>query len=362
VFGLSGRGIFLALLEGRLRFTFGLFGDRRPPAPADPLEFVLNPEPPVFRPPVAPTVTNPFGIPGFGTATSRLPQTSDAVFRKSIASRAFNLGGLLIFGLEIFIEAANRKQKKKIDDITQRDEEEQLRRDRARARDLEIFTIESRADLPTINPDAPEISPDLDPVRPIFLPEPASPRPDVLFPLEFPIEIEFPPPSFETAPAPSAPDVSPAIPNPDLEPVVQPVRFPDPGQFESPNPFGAVGQQPFEFPLEVPLIIGDLLERADPFAQPDLTPLESPSVPSPLQVPTPGLDARVDPFAFDQPLSQPFTTPTTSASVDRCKPRKCEEDLEEPRTECFKGLYRESILSTDFTAWTEIDCLTGREL
>jgi hypothetical protein len=50
------------------------------------------------------------------------------------------------------------------------------------------------------------------------------------------------------------------------------------------------------------------------------------------------------------------------AQTDKCPARRCDDDLDEPRTQCFKGLYREGPLETDFTQWVEIDCITGREV
>jgi hypothetical protein len=46
----------------------------------------------------------------------------------------------------------------------------------------------------------------------------------------------------------------------------------------------------------------------------------------------------------------------------QCKPRKCRDDENDPRTECFKGLYKEGRIDTDFTQWAEVDCESGKEL
>jgi len=98
--------------------------------------------------------------------------------------------------------------------------------------------------------------------------------------------------------------------------------------------------------------VGDLLPEV-------LTPVNTPTVP----LLPPGLAAP--PLTPDLSLDLATATQTatqTQTKTDKCKPRKCDDDLEEPRTECFKGLYRENLAETEFTQWVQIDCLTGRDL
>jgi len=89
-----------------------------------------------------------------------------------------------------------------------------------------------------------------------------------------------------------------------------------------------------------------------------LTRVKTPSVSS-----TRGLirDARLTPDLGFAPQTETRTRQDTKTK--RCKPcKKCREEEDTPRDECFKGLYRENALETEFTQWVEIDCLTGREL
>jgi hypothetical protein len=53
--------------------------------------------------------------------------------------------------------------------------------------------------------------------------------------------------------------------------------------------------------------------------------------------------------------------PQLASSAGECKPRKCQDDENDPRVECFKGLYKEGHIDTDFVPWIEIDCVTGKE-
>lgn len=351
--GLSGRGIFVGVLEGRFGFEWQFGGGSRRRTPPLGSEFVLDAEPPVFRR-VPITTGNPFGIPGFGGPLSRIPQAPDVVFRPGIAGKAFNIGGLLVFGLDIFVRAALKKQQKDIDEQFESLEELERRRQRVSARDRAIRTIGEivgTADLPTINPDRPDL-PFPDVIAPVRIPLPQSLPESVPLPREVPLEITFPTISPAPLPFPLSTPGPLAIPSP----VPAPVNFPNPGQFETPNPFGQPSPTPFEFPTQFPF----------PFAEPFPSPL---TTPEPLSVPSPGAQpdfqaipdtgASTRPTAFTSPRTAPAPTANT---VDRCPPRTCEDELDEPRAECFKGLYREGVLDTDFTAWQQIDCLTGKEI
>jgi hypothetical protein len=79
-----------------------------------------------------------------------------------------------------------------------------------------------------------------------------------------------------------------------------------------------------------------------------LTGVQSGSVPSPVG------SASVTQFPFSQASLQQETS--------QCRPRRCDDELEEPRNRCFKGLYVEGLTSTEFIQWSPVDCLTGREL
>ncbi len=352
-------------------FTPGFESFPRTPAPAPPpfgpkaskdfgsSAFVFDPKRPIFEIPGVPRgpVANPFGIPGIFPSTR--PQPADVVFKKGVrlgGTRIFGIGSVIIFGLEVAIDILNRRQKQKIDQITEDSDEDLAGRARRRARESELILIENTADLPTINPDRPDL-PLPDVIAPVRIPLPDR-LPDALPQRAAPLEIEFPLPGTLPSQVPSPIGEPLPIEIPIPSPLAAPVEFPNPGQFEIENPLQLPGLSPFQFPLDDPFSVGD-----------PLTGVEPRSVPSPVPQPGAGVDPSVAPFSFDQPTGQPagFTAPQTAPAptgetVDRCKPRTCEDELEEPRVECFKGLYREGVLGTDFTAWQQIDCLTGREI
>lgn len=306
-------------------------------------------------------VTNPFGIPGFGTNT--IPGKPDVVFKRGVtfgAGRLFGVGGLIITAAELLIDQIEKKQER---DIERRmdDADEAAAAKIRRQREVDIFAADVLVNAPAGTVDFPMSPPDV-PAEPfrvfprIPLPEPVTPTPQTQ-PLPEPLpEIQFPEVEFGIGTTPAVQPAPLVIPNP--TPVPAPVSQPFPGQFESPSPFGEPSPEPLISPIDTSILIGDLL--------PDVSTAPLTGV-GPGVLPSAG--TGVLPVGQIQPLNQssfaaqPFPTPSpTGTPVDRCPPRTCEDDLDEPRLECFKGLYRENLLDTDFTAWTEIDCITGKEL
>lgn len=67
--------------------------------------------------------------------------------------------------------------------------------------------------------------------------------------------------------------------------------------------------------------------------------------------------------SLSQQLAQQTLT-QTQASAARCPPCKKGKEREKPRDRCYKKLVKESVYPSwdESYEWTEIDCLTGREL
>lgn len=200
--------------------------------------------------------------------------------------------------------------------------------------------------VPTTPPVRPEIRPDIAPtigspspdIQPPTVPEPtATPRggrspvagTEVL-PTGLPGEVSFP----SGAPAP--------FPNPVPTPTPTPIGTPGFGVPGTVSPFPG----PVSFPVPPPV--------ATPFRQPVSDPVEFASPFEPLTAFEVGEVELPNPTAFAQPQPQP---------QQRCRPCP-KDDPPEPRTSCFKGLYKEGRMDNeiDFTEWAEIDCETGEEL
>lgn len=194
---------------------------------------------------------------------------------------------------------------------------------------------------------------------PSDLPDPAEPLPEIFVRpdiIEIPVRapaVPEPLPEFIEIPDVPAPQVEVEV-IPDIQipaPVVRPIAVPAAAPV---RPLEIVFPTFFDVPLfrtpTVPLPIG---------TPPDLTPI-APGVPPSL---VPGLATTIGtslaPLA--DPLAEPQPQPDAKCV---CPPRRCDDevDQDQPRTQCFKGLYREGPLETDFTKWTEVDCFTGREL
>jgi hypothetical protein len=320
--------------------------------PPGALNFRAPPNP--VTPPVPQTQIGPFRFPNV------IPQGADVVLKKGATvgvGRLFGVGGLIISAAQILVDELEERQLERMQDILDEQDELQRDKDRRRARDSVVETIPvGRADAPPggfpDEPQAPFIV-----IQPVFLPEfpspsRTSPRPTT----DQPAPVR---PEFEIAPGviPAAQPAPPAIPSP--VPVTSPVVQPFPGQFESPSPFGLPSPAPSIFPQPLTsFFIGDLLERAIPFESP-LTTSEVATVPSTgtgtgTGIAIPIADAGIQPLLQTQTQFQQAQT--------ECKPRKCDDEMDEPRTECMKGLYREGFFDTEFVPWNEIDCLTGKEL
>jgi hypothetical protein len=343
------------LLEQLLfRLNFPIFIARRPGSttglPPGAINFRAPPNP--VTPPVPQTQIGPFRFPNV------TPQGADVVFKKGVtfgAGRLLGVGGLVITGAEILVKEIEDRQRERMQEILDEQDELQRDKDRRRGRDSAVRTIEeARASPPPGGfPDEPQ-QPFIV-FEPIILPEfPSRARPSPLPTVDQPAPVR---PDFEIAPGvvPAAQPAPATIPNP--VPATAPVVQPFPGQFEQPNPFGLPSLAPSVSPSPLTsFFVGDLLDSLNPFAQP-LTGIEAASVPSTVI----GAGTAI-PIAESgiQPLLQ--TQTQFQNAQTECKPRQCDDELDEPRTECFKGLYKEGIFDTSFVAWNEIDCLTGKEL
>lgn len=176
-----------------------------------------------------------------------------------------------------------------------------------------------------------------------------------------------------TAPEPTFEPVQPNIPAPRPTPQVTPRVIPEPQPFPGPITIPAPAPLPggtpgFGVPGTVPAFPSPVIfPSAPPVQFPVFPPVQFP-VFRPVGDPLPAFGGAptpanpLTPFetgVLDLPQAQPQPQPQTR----RCRP--CPEDEEKPpRTECFKGLYKEGFRQDDieFTEWARIDCRTGREL
>lgn len=197
------------------------------------------------------------------------------------------------------------------------------------------------------------ISPDMDPFR--------------MLPIE-PVRFPAQPAPATPAPAEIAPPVLPEI---------------QPGTFPTTLPQTLPGVAPSRFPLPIAL----------PFATPSRERLTQPqpaALPLPNVSPFPQTYPSTQPFPSTQPAVMPFGAtlpsgqPATQTGVSalpmpmpmpmpqgnlagQCPPcPKCNdtEEEEKPRDQCYKKLVKEGVLpslDSEYN-WTEIDCVTGREL
>lgn len=321
------------------RPTFGLFfpivfgpiviGPRRRPPRAGGLSALPQavPQPPPFSPPP----TFPGG-----------PAANDPIFKKALSrripiaslGRLLGLGGLIVTAAEILVKVIEKRQLDRMGDILADQDrvtarinieaiiERELRKKLLRA-EKKVRALESAPETLEI----PEVEPPPAPLRriaPEIFPDvfPATTTP---FPVPSPVPIEVPGP------------VAPTVPRPAPVPLPAPLPFPVPRTF----PLGLPAPLPIFFP------------RFTPVGDPQLlTPFQSTPLPSPGTGPT-------SQFAFSpDPRLQPQLSPQTDPE-QRCK-RRCDD--RENRTQCFKGLFRESTSSIDFTDWQEVDCITGRDI
>lgn len=283
-----------------------------------------SPLPPTAEPiPTGPR-TPPF-IPG--------PAANDPVFRAPALGKLLGIGGLVITVADVIVRVLEGVQLGQLGDIlTRQDREiariniEGLLEQARRAKELEVEkkvrkllgapeTFETPLPVPPPAP-APEI---------IF-----APIPGIVTPKTAPTPV--PAPSPQAVPGPS-PTESPVVrPLPSGTPEIVPAPGIAPGVF----PLLIPEILPFPTPRKIPLTVGDRTLLPSPAPR-----LASQFQLGTIQVPSPQLALQLEPAT--------------------CRARKCDDDLDRNRTECFKGLYRESLRSTDFTQWIEIDCITGRE-
>lgn len=322
-------------------------GGRRPPTLPDlddPERGGLPlPAPPVFPLPVPPR--QPAQIIRFPVERTRPPARPELTVSR--IGQLLRIGNVAV-GVAVIADALIRKAQ----DITI--EREQFEREavfeletrrRALAREpVEIVITDPRVD-PGPDPfefPAPEIRPlPAEPeiqTEPLEIPGVQPPGQPVITPGE----IEIPGPSAPTLPAPAT---VPA-PVPATVPTPRPAAVPGigsvPGVFTLPAP----GPLPGIFPVPLPIGRPSTLRVGDP-----LTAIET-AVPRLEPTPT----GFADVLDFPQPVPQ-------QQPARRCEPCP-EERPPEPRTECFKGLYREGPTTDDidFTEWVEIDCFTGQEI
>lgn len=315
--------------------------------PALPVPTTPLPVPQPLPPPSIP----PFGGGGGVGVTVRIggSAANDAIFRRvgvSIFGRILGPGAILITAAEILAEKIRRQQQKDQQDILDSQAEDQANRDRRQAKDSPVRAIPP-LEIPGRSP-LPEIG------RPIPPKLPPSDLPGMPRTPEFPIDFPIP------LPTPGAPIAPPVIPTPEVPlPQAPPIAPPDAPVFGQPAPI---------FPTTVPLFpFGDLLPFPGPGVLPgipnvpigdiigdpigDPVPLTPLTPVGPGSVPFPG--GNIETLPTPQPVPQPDPA--------RCRPRKCQDDPDDPRERCFKGLYKEARTSTDFTQWVQIDCETGRE-
>lgn len=304
-------------------------GEARARLPAGTLSALPAPATPFPTPAPAPS-GNPFGIPDIfgGTAANDPIFRRESVFRR-FGGRVLGPGSVVILAAEMIAKEIERRQREEMDEIIDRQDEDREARSRRNSRESEIILIETgRSPRPgTVSTSPVEI-----PVR---------------FPVEFPDVSPRPSDMPQSVPrrAVPFPDATPAI---DVEPVEIPNPVPTPAKSSQPKPAtvgstassrlpnplsGTFFPNPFLFP------VGDLFPRL--------------TAPQTANVTSPKGNIELRPINFGDPAYQQET--------NKCRPRRCEDDLEEPRNECFKGLYREGLQDTEFNQWVEIDCLTGRE-
>lgn len=180
--------------------------------------------------------------------------------------------------------------------------------------------------------------------------------PFIMIPIS-PVRVPLPQPDLPvipgevTIPTPTAPRILPVtIPVPTPTPFGIPFAFPVPIVSPSTRP----GVSPRVAPLPFPTPLGVPVPTPVPTPIPVPTPVPTPTgIPNPLTGSRPGV----------VPLPQP--SPQTTGNCPPCpKPKKCKKEKEKPRDQCFKKLVKEKLLPSQDESyeWTEIDCLTGREL
>ena len=243
--------------------------------------------------------------------------------------KLLGVGGFIITAAEILVQTIENRQLKSmgdiLEDLQRRIDEQIARRKRERAAAEADLRTEKRA---AALENAPETF-DPTPIPPQVSPEIQS------IPSAFPGVFVG---DFPTAPPASRPSAQPfpaslpapvSIPSPSLPPVVAPVSLP------------------------LPEII------FTPVQIPRLTVFDPVIVTSPLSATPTGQT-----LGFADVSVQDFPTPQTAPQTDpaKCRPRKCRDDPDDPRTECFKGLYVEGRIDTDFVQWAKVDCETGVQI
>lgn len=251
--------------------------------------------------------------------------------------------------------------KKSIDDLVDQHFNEE-HRERLAKEKSEAEQAKRRAEIYKVEVLAPPATPGLEEItKPVPLrraPQPVLPNPDADPFIMIPISPAVP--DFPTVPdVVVVPDVvTPSI-SPTETPTELPLRLPLPIRLPQPD---AV-PRPAVRPLVTPLPYGDPAPYLQPFEQPkaDPAPQTRPFVSDPFASPLTTIDPRS--VALPQPFRQP--QPDFDDAQANCPPcKKCKEDDDEPRDECFKQLVKQGRFAVDDTTynWVAIDCDTGKEL
>jgi len=335
-------------------FDIRIRGRDRPPAfpdfPGPPLDTRLPPDniqfPLGIVPAPAPVPVPPPSSPG-GARTTNFPiggpAANDPDAGRRILGRLFRLGrfGLVGVAAAVLQEIAEQQIERELEELeeAERVAEEQRAADAQEPREVIIN-----------EPAIPESEPLTIPPRPEFEPFPSAP-PSTLpelepvtpnLPSEFPSQIPDVPPV-----TPSPPTLPRPFPQP--TPGGNPVRLP---RFPNPDP----GPFPGGFPLGVPTPSPSRRPAGLPLATP--RPGLRPGTPN-LTPPNPGgVGSVASNFNPNSALA------VAGLNLQRCPQRKCKKDEDKPRRKCFKKLVKEGITPSrdESFNWTEIDCLTGREL
>lgn len=353
-------------------------GRRRPPKIRGP---IVDRPPPEARFPIAtpvPVPVEPIFVP---SPSSRLPApgASTGAGIGSILSRANLAGAIGAVAIELLERVLGELQARRAQRMIEEAEAEiEMIRGRIaiRERDELVVTTAAGGDIATVPPPPPGLSgadrfPFPDPFESPLGDDPLPGRVGVreppgvggaVAPLEecvtdeclerrfgFPIELGEP----VAAPSPVSDPVTipaPSLPVPETLP--QPIPAPAPAPATRPGTPTRPAPSPFPFPSPVgrPVASPRPVFFVSPFADPrgirDPTRFQDPATP-------PTLLTVFEPVSVPSQVGRP---------TRQCQP--CPEQQDEPRLQCFRKMVKEKLLpSEDETFnWTEIDCITGREL
>ncbi len=332
----------------------------RPPELLPPGEGGLPPPGRGFVPPVVPfpipgVTQPPVQIPPVGTAPAAAPGFGSILARVGLP---IAIGSVVI---ELIERIAGELQAGRARDLAERAEAEiQMIRGRIRVKE-QIFEVATEAEGSLLPPAPPGRDPALfdlprfpfeDPFESPLADDPLPPTgpvgPGVII---APIGTPTVPVS---APLPDVPTTVPTIPAPTLpETLPAPAPATTPRTPTRPATLPRAPTLPAGLPLPAPVLLPFSLPR------PSIRPFVRPARPT-----LPDLPTDVDPISTLTPF-EPLALPSPVQVPTRCGPcRDPAEEREDPRTECFKKLVKESrfpSLDESFN-WVEISCETGKEL